>query len=91
MSPDNIKQVRREVEENGWTIIWLGAEMPCAFLNDPVELLYEDMDGQPCVCEATYTYDKGCFEFRPYFRRTDGAKMVKCIAWKKREVSNNAD
>lgn len=89
MSPDNIKRVRKEVEENGWTIIWLGAEMPCAFLGDPVELLYEDMDGQPCVCEAVYTYDKDCFEFRPYFRRTDGAKMVKCIAWKKREVSNN--
>ena len=85
MSPDNRKRVRKEVERNGWTIIWAGADMPCEFFDEPVMLLYEDMDGQPCVCEAIYTHDKNAFEHRPYFKRTDGARMVQCIAWKPRK------
>lgn len=84
MTSENQKRVREEVENRGWTIIWVAADMPCAFLDEPVELLYEDMDGQPCICEAVYTYDKSEFRLNPYFRRTDGAKMVNCIAWRKR-------
>ena len=85
MSPNNRKLVKKEVEQNGWTIIWVGADMPCEFFDEPVMLLYENMDGQPCVCEAIYTYDKNAFEHRPYFKRTDGARMCNCIAWKRRK------
>ena len=84
MTTDNKRRVREEVERNGWTIIWIGAEMPCKFLDEVVNLLYEDMDGQPCICQAAYTYDKKSFQHLPYFKRvTDGSHMVNCIAWKK--------
>lgn len=83
MNPDNKKRVRKEVERGNWTIIWIGADMPCEFLNEKVELMYEDMDGQPCICEAVYTHDKNAFTHTPYFKRTDGARMMNCIAWRK--------
>jgi hypothetical protein len=85
MTDENIKRVREEVKRGGWEIIWLGAEMPCPFLDEPVFLLYEDMDGNPCICAAIYTRDRNQVEFRPYFKRDDGAKMVNCIAWKHRK------
>lgn len=83
MNIDNKKRVAKTVRDEGWTIIWVGAEMPCHFLDPCVLLMYEDMDGQPCICEAIYTYDKSEFTHRPYFKRkSDGARMVNCIAWK---------
>lgn len=81
MSPDNRKRLREEVENGGWIIIWAGANMPVAYLNEPVELIYENMDGQPEVCNAVYTYGDKRFA---HFRRTDGVVMVKCIAWRYR-------
>lgn len=85
MSPDNIKRLRHEVENGGWIIIWAGANMPIAILNEPVELIYEDMDGVPCKCDAIYTYGENKNTFRiPFFERTDGAHMLNCIAWRYR-------
>lgn len=49
MTSDNIKRLRHEVEHGGWIVIWVGANMPSQFLDEPVELIYEDMDGYPCV------------------------------------------
>ena len=84
MNADDRERVRKIVDQDGWNIIWIGAKMPCEFLDEEVELLYEDMDSQPCICYAIYTYDKSGFYHRPYFqRKSDGAKMVQCIAWRK--------
>ena len=84
MNADDIERVRKIVNQDGWNIIWIGAKMPCEFFDEEVELLYEDMDGQPCICYAIYTYDKSGFYHNPYFqRKSDGAKMVQCIAWRK--------
>lgn len=86
MGSDNRKKVRYEVERGNWTIIWVGADMPCAFLDEEVELLYEDMDGQPCICEAIYTCDPSPAPYAPYFKRkSDGIKMSYCIAWRKKK------
>ena len=39
---------------------------------------------RPCICYAIYTYDKSGFYHNPYFqRKSDGAKMGRCIAWRK--------
>lgn len=85
MSPDNIKRLRHEVEHGGWIIIWAGANMPCQFSDEPVELIYEDMDGCPVICNAIYTYDRGDMLRKPYFKRdTDGVRMMNCIAWRYR-------
>lgn len=84
MSIDEKKRVREEVERGGWTIIWVGAEMPCPFVDDEVDLMYEDMDGHAQICEAIYTRDLNTFTHHPYFKRkSDGAHMVNCIAWRK--------
>ena len=91
MNADNRKKVRRIVEEEGWTVIWVGADMPCEFLDEPVYLLYEDMDGYPCICEAIYTFDREPYYYRPYFKRKDGARMVNCIAWKARADDGKID
>lgn len=86
MNYDKRKVAREIVEKEGYTIIWVGAKMPCEFLDEKVELLFENMDGIICTCDAIYTYDKGSFRHTPYFKRVpDGARMVNCIAWKKRE------
>ena len=52
MNADDRERVRKIVDQDGWNIIWIGAKMPCEFLDEEVELLYEDMDGQPCICYA---------------------------------------
>ena len=85
MSPDNIKRLRHEVEHGGWIIIWAGANMPCQFLDESVELIYEDMDGRPAICNAIYTYDRGDLLIKPYFKRdADGVRMMNCVAWRYR-------
>ena len=52
MNADDRERVRKIVDQDGWNIIWIGAKMPCEFLDEEVELLYEDMDGQPCIHKA---------------------------------------
>lgn len=85
MSPDNIKYLRHEVEHGGWIVIWAGANMPCGLLDEPVELIYENMDGVPMVCDAIYTYGENASFGKPYFKRTaDGMHMINCIAWRYR-------
>lgn len=85
MSPDNIKRLRHEVEHGGWIIIWAGANMPCAFLDEPVELIYESMAGVPMICDAIYTYGDNPRFGKPYFQRAeDGIHMINCIAWRYR-------
>lgn len=88
MSIDNRKRVAKIVKEEDWTIIWVGADMPCQLLDEQVLLMYEDMDGEPCICEAIYTYDRHYYQHEPYFKRiSDGAHMMQCIAWKRKEVA----
>ena len=82
MTYDDKRSVRAEVERNGWTIISAGADMPSEFLEKPVLLMYEDMDGHAAICEAIYTFDRNAFRHSPYFMRTDGVHMINCIAWK---------
>ena len=87
MTSENKKCLREEVENGGWIIIWAGANMPCAYLDEPVELIYENMDGVPEVCDAVYTYGDGGSRMNtvPFFKRVaDGVHMVKCIAWRHR-------
>lgn len=60
--------------------------MPSQFLDEPVELIYEDMDGYPCVCDAIYTDNRENPMFnKPFFKReADGVRMMNCIAWRYR-------
>lgn len=83
MTLENARLVEEEIKKGGWTIIWGGAEMPCEFLDERVELIYADKDDIPRKCYAVYTYDKGCIYRRPYFRGDDGTHMTRCIAWRK--------
>lgn len=92
MNDEYKKIVREKVDAENWNIIWIGGEMPCWLLDEPVELLYEDMDGYPCVCDAIYTSDRS----NPtmvvkYFKRYDGARMMNCIAWRYPEKRKGAE
>lgn len=93
MGIDEKQRVRDEVERGGWTIIWVGAKMPCAFLNEEVELMFENMDGYACVCDAIYTCERQIIGYTPFFKRkSDGARMVNCIAFRKhKENKENAE
>lgn len=87
MTYENKKRLREEVKNGGWIIIWAGANMPCAYLDEPVELIYENMDGVPEVCDAVYTYGDGGSRMNavPFFKRVaDGVHMANCIAWRYR-------
>ena len=55
MNADDIERVRKIVNQDGLNIFWIGAKMPCEFFDEEVEFLYEDMNGQPCICYAIYT------------------------------------
>lgn len=80
MTSETKEKLRRKIESEGWNIIWACGEMP--HWDEKVELIYDDMDGHPCVCDAIYVRNKE-IGFS-YFERADGARMVKCIAWKRR-------
>lgn len=81
MTNENKKKCREYVKKNGMTLITRISDMPCYFLSPKVTLLYEDMDGNPCLCEAVYKKDN---QWKPaYFERVaDGAVMVNCIAYR---------
>lgn len=79
----NAELVRQEVNnpKKNWNIIWYCGKMPFYPSNEKVQLIYENMDCDPAICDAIYTfYDR---TKKPEFiRRGDGARMVNCIAWR---------
>ena len=81
MTSANREIVRKAVAKGGWNIIWLAGELPD--INEEVELLYEDMDGYPCKCKATF----GIIEYGvvpyPCFIGANGREIIGCIAWRK--------
>ena len=52
MNADDIERVRKIVDQDGWNIIWIGAKMPCEFLDEEVELLnfVFPADCASCIC-----------------------------------------
>lgn len=84
MRSNNKIVIRQLVEKEGWTIIWPCGIMPNEYADEQVKLLFEDMDGYVCSCDAVYTYNReDKLSHKPYFKRiSDGAKMINCLAWK---------
>lgn len=84
MTEENKKRCREEIELRNWHKLGIIEENPSPLLwNKEVELMYEDMDGYPCVCNAIYVHD----DFgRIYFRATNGVasgnRMSSCIAYR---------
>ena len=71
MTEENKRRCREEIEKGGWHKLGIIEPDPSPLLWDKeVEIIYEDMDGQPCKCNAIYVYD--AFSSN-YFRATDGA------------------
>ena len=83
MNSENKRRCREEIEKRNWNKLGIVEEDPSPLLwNKEVELMYEDMDGQPCMCNAIYEHDS----FRSCFRAIDGAakgnRMSGCIAYR---------
>lgn len=89
MTSENKRLCRDLIEKEGWNKLGIIEENPSALLwNKEVELMYEDMDGQPCRCNAIYVHK----EFgQKYFQATNGCakgnRMSSCIAY--REIKNS--
>ncbi|MCD8366124.1 MAG: hypothetical protein LUC83_10040 [Clostridiales bacterium] len=82
------KFVQKMVEDEGWHKIGIIEDPPDVTLwNKEVELMYANMDGRPCVCNALYVVPVASY---PYYIATTGpAKgcyMDNLIAW--RELKN---
>lgn len=62
-----------QIEPNPSPLIW----------DKEVEIIYEDMDGYPCICKAIYEHQSFGYA---YFRATDGPaqgnRMSGVIAWR---------
>lgn len=70
MTEDNKAKMRELIEKEGWKRYGQIEPKPSVLLwNKEVEILYEDMDGQPCKCRAIYVHES----LKPnYFRAIDG-------------------
>lgn len=65
-----------------------GAEMTS--YSDCLKAMFENMDGYACVCDAIYTCERRIIGYTPFFKRkSDGARMVNCIAWRRRGNPND--
>ena len=84
MTDEKKKICRRIIEEEGWHKLGIiEDEVDVLYWNKEIELLYEDMDGEPCRCIAVYE----CHPAQPeYFRGVSGcvrnARMGNVIAWR---------
>lgn len=71
MTSENKKKMRELIEKEGWNKVGQIEENPSALLWDKeVEILYEDMDGQPCKCNAILVHQSFNSD---YFRAINGA------------------
>lgn len=72
MTYENKRRVREELaKDKKWVVVdgTLGEEISPLVWDKEVEIIYQDMDGQPCKCNAMC--EKPNFN-NAYFRATDG-------------------
>lgn len=77
------KYCREKIKNEGWHRLGIIDDDPSSLLwGKNVMLMYENMDGDPCVCTATYIRD----DWSKYFRAVDGPakgnRMANLIAYK---------
>ena len=83
MTEENKRKCRAEIEKGGWLKLGIIEPTPSPLLWDKeVEIMYEDMDGYPCTCNAIYKYSA----FGSYFIATNGSakgnRMCKVFAYR---------
>lgn len=91
MTEENKRKCKAEIEKGGWLKLGIIEPNPSPLLWDKeVEIMYEDMDGYPCTCNAIYKYSA----FGSYFIATNGSakgnRMCKVFAYREiKELENN--
>lgn len=87
MTYENKKRVRDFIaQDKNWVIVdgILGENISALVWDKKVEIIYMDMDGNPCTCEALCYPPK--FTHDAYFRATNGEaegnKMCNVIAYR---------
>ena len=83
MTEENKRKCRAEIDKGGWLTLGIIEPTPSPLLWDKeVEIMYEDMDGYPCTCNAIYKYSA----FGSYFIATNGSakgnRMCKVFAYR---------
>ncbi|MDF2950512.1 MAG: hypothetical protein K0S18_95 [Anaerocolumna sp.] len=84
MTEENKKRCREEIELRNWNKLGIiEPNVSPLVWNKEVELMYEDMDGQPCRCNAIYVHNSFGSD---YFQATNGMakgnRMSSCIAYR---------
>lgn len=84
MMEENKERCRKEIEKGGWHKLGFIEPNPsCLLWNKEVEIMYQDMDGYPCTCNAILVHDSFCND---YFRAINGAakgnRMSAVIAYR---------
>lgn len=70
MTSENKQKMREMIKKENWNRVGQIEEQPSVLLwNKEVEILYEDMDGHPCKCNAIYVHENSGGK---YFRATNG-------------------
>ena len=72
MTAENKRRVKDEIaKDKKWVIVdgILGEEVCALYWDKEVEIIYQDMDGQPCKCNAIYHFKNFG---NSYFEATNG-------------------
>lgn len=95
MTGDMKKRCREIVEKDGWNRIGIIEDDPDVLLwnkTGAIELLYENMDGKPCICIATYIKELGCDGwYRGESMPVTNARMCYLIAWRKAGTAHDRE
>ena len=74
MTEQDKERCREEIAKDGWHKVGQIEPEPDVLLwntDKEVRIIYEDMDGRPCMCNAVVKHD--LFVWQTYFRATTGA------------------
>jgi len=83
MTEENKRKCREIIEKESWNKIGVVEEKPsCLLWNKEVELMYEDMDGHPCKCNALYVHDLCNDYFKATTGPAKGNRMCGLIAYR---------
>ena len=82
MTEDNKARCREEIERRNWNRVGIIEPEPILFWDKEVSIIYENMDGQPCMCKALVKHENGNTYFRATNGDAKGNRMCGVIAYK---------
>ena len=85
MTEQDKDRCREEISKGGWHRVGQIEPEPDVLLwnkGKEVRIIYEDMDGRPCMCNALVKHENGSTYFRSTSGAAKGNRMCGVIAYK---------